>query len=98
MAVLSSCFARVLYSSMVRAKVVREAERVPSAAGVGCCCWGWEGSAVERAERVVRIVVRCLSAELKVVFWWRRRLEMGEFGKGELVGREMLWDVPCWRC
>ena len=67
---LSSCFARVLYSSMVREKEVREAVREPRAAGVACC-WGVDGSeetGEERVERSLRIVVRCLSAELKVVF------------------------------
>ncbi len=77
LAVLSSCLARVLYSSMVRAKVVRLAERDPNAAGVGGWeCWFW-GS--ERAERVVRIVVRCLSAVLKVVFY---RVVMVRRGRG----------------
>jgi hypothetical protein len=51
---------------MVREKAVMDADREPSAAGVGVC----EGvpPVVERAERSLRIVVRCFSAELKVVF------------------------------
>lgn len=66
---LSSCLASALYSSMVRAKEVSEAEREPRAAGVSGVVWSWEEDGVERAERSLRIVVRCLSAELKVVFW-----------------------------
>ena len=73
---LSSCLASWLYSSIVREKEVREAEREPSAAGVrlddgGCCEVPSDGEEKEgfvRAERSRRIVVLCLSAELKWVF------------------------------
>lgn len=68
--VLSSCFASALYSSMVRWKAVSEAVREPRAAGVGAwlgCCEG-----EDKVERSLRMVVRCLSAELKVVFCTRR--------------------------
>jgi hypothetical protein len=75
--------ARALYSSMVREKAVSEAEREPRAAGVrvcGCCC-GSLGEGLERAERSLRMVVRCLSAELKVVFCRREGQELFD-GKG----------------
>lgn len=75
---LSSCFARELYSSMVRWKAVREALRDPSAAGLMCAAvgGGWwppfgseeEGPRLERLARSLRIEVLCLRAPLKVVF------------------------------
>jgi len=62
--------ARDWYSSMVRAKAVRAAEREPSAAGEGSC---WEEGESEEGEvreaMSLRIAVRCFNAELKVVFW-----------------------------
>jgi hypothetical protein len=86
LAALSSCLARALYSSMVREKAVSEAEREPRAAGVracGCCC-GSPGKGLERAERSLRMVVRCFSAELKVVFCRRE-------GQGMFEGRRASW-------
>lgn len=72
----SSCFARLLYSSIVREKEVRLAEREPSAAGLrapvpGVC---EDGSGAirgveERFARSLRMEVLCLRAELNVVFW-----------------------------
>jgi hypothetical protein len=58
-----------LYSSIVREKAVREAEREPRAEGVRAD----EGSEKEGEVRFVRsfrMEVLCLSAELKCVFWW----------------------------
>lgn len=58
-----SCLAREWYSSMVRAKAVREAERAPMEEGVRVA------GEVVRVERSRRMRVLCLRAELKVVFW-----------------------------
>lgn len=68
---LSSCFARELYSSIVRWKAVREALREPRAAGLMIAAgedsvWGCE----ERLARSLRMEVLCLRAVLKVVFCW----------------------------
>lgn len=93
LAELSSCFARELYSSMVRWKAVREALRDPSAAGLICAAAGgawWppfgseeEGPRLERFARSLRIEVLCLRAPLKVVFCG---LALA-FGFGGLVSR-----------
>lgn len=79
---------------MVRAKAVSEAVRVPRAAGEGRDGPpdGWEGE--EMAERSLRIVVRCLSAELKVVFWWWRSLVERGCRGGVLEERRL--GLPCW--
>ncbi len=70
---LSSCLARLLYSSIVLLKAVRLAEREPSAAGVIAFGEGQEGSLVvyeglASVERSLRIDVLCLRALLKDVF------------------------------
>ena len=59
--------ARELYSSIVREKAVREAEREPSAAGVRAEA-GSEKEGEVRAVRSLRMEVLCLSAGLKCVF------------------------------
>lgn len=70
----SSCFARELYSSMVRWKAVREALREPRAAGLIAAAAGGVGApfgfedGLERLARSLRIEVLCLRAPLKVVF------------------------------
>ena len=71
---LSSCLARLLYSSIVLVKAVRLAESEPSAAGVIAFDGGEEGSLVvyeglASVERSLRIEVLCLRALLKDVFY-----------------------------
>lgn len=67
---LSSCFARALYSSSVREKAVRLAEREPMAAGV--MVGGGEEASLKvgltRAESSLRMAVLCLRAVLNAVF------------------------------
>jgi len=57
---MGSCFARAAYSSMVREKEVREAERVPVRAGVE--------DVLEIEVRSLRMALDCRRAELKRVF------------------------------
>lgn len=63
LALLSSCLASVLYSSIVRERAARLALTEPRMAGV------MSASGEEREERSFRRDVDCLRALLKVVFY-----------------------------
>lgn len=66
---LSSCLVSWLYSSMVREKAVKEADKEPMAAGDIWVC-GWASDGGERWARSLRMAVLCFRAELKDVFFW----------------------------